>query len=66
MIIPESIPNNSTVVSIQFSTDFTMRGFTIDGLVTGNSITHFSDPVSHTAETNGVISGVFDPNRIVP
>jgi hypothetical protein len=35
-------------------------------LVTGNSITHFSDPVSHTAETNGVISGVFDPNRIVP
>jgi hypothetical protein len=35
-------------------------------LVTGNTIAHFSDPVSHTAEANGVISGVFDPNRIVP
>src|SRR5262249_51326580 len=35
-------------------------------IVTGNTITHFSDPVSHTAELNGVISGVFDPNKIVP
>src|SRR5262249_57279458 len=32
VIIPEFIPNDSTVVSIQFSTDVTMRGFTIDGL----------------------------------
>jgi hypothetical protein len=35
-------------------------------LVTGNTITHFSDPLSHTAEANGAISGVFDPDRIVP
>jgi hypothetical protein len=35
-------------------------------LVTGNTITDFGDPVSHTAEANGIISGVFDPNHIVP
>ena len=32
VIVPEFIPNNSTVISVQFSTDFTIRGFTIDGL----------------------------------
>ena len=31
-----------------------------------NTVTHFSDPVSHTPEANGIISGVFDPNHIVP
>jgi len=47
------------------------RGLSAQGsaqneVVTGNSITHFSDPVSHTAEANGIISGVFDPNHGVP
>ena len=47
------------------------RGLSAQGsaqneVVTGNSITHFSDPVSHTAEANGIISGVFDPNHVVP
>ena len=31
-----------------------------------NTITHFSDPVSHTPEANGIISRVFEPNHIVP
>jgi hypothetical protein len=30
------------------------------------TITHFSDPVSHTAEFNGMISGLFEPNRVGP
>ena len=40
------------------------QGSAQNELVTGNTIVNFSDPVSHTAEFNGVISGVFEPNRI--
>ena len=34
-------------------------------VVTGNTITDIGDPLEHPAEFNGVISGVFEPNRIV-
>ena len=32
VIIPEFTPNHSTLISVQFSTDVTIKGFTIDGL----------------------------------
>ena len=68
-----SITGNTITNSALGDTGIFIRARGLDGrgsaqneLVMGNTIKHFSDPVSHTAEFNGVISGVFEPNHIVP
>ena len=62
--ITDSVPGDTGIFIRARGLD--AHGSAQNELVTGNTITHFGDPVSHTAEANGIISGVFEPNHLVP